>query len=250
VKPHCVEIMDGAAYDLNGETTRVIKGCTVGMHRDLCGVRSEFGRDVVSVNCVNAVKFSRLHSIDFAVNSGICLYMFPPPDEIWWFLSSGYAFDETTDNLNTDIVLKRPDNAHKLSPTWTTTRTYSSFAVLGARYTNTMSGVFKTGKFYIVFSDNVNMESQVRFDGQEHEGIITDMDGTALNKCTNAASNVNVARLKIGDCWRLRHGSLIFDPPIKLDGDDATQLFEMRKNEKVKGSVFRYTLHGFKVPKR
>ena len=95
------------------------------MHRDICGARSEFGRDVASVNRVNAVKFSRLNSIDFTANPNICLYMFPPPDEIWWFLNSGYAFDETTGNMNTPVVLKTPDNAHKLSPSWTTTREYT-----------------------------------------------------------------------------------------------------------------------------
>jgi len=240
---------EGAVYDLNGEIQKVIKGEVVGRHRHICGTRIEFGVDVTQVNRVNAVKFSRLNSIDFATITGICLYMFPPPDEIWWFMNSAYAFDETTGNLNTPVVLKRPDNAHKTAPIWTTTRTYSSFAVFGARYTNTMSGVFKTGKYYVAFSDAVNMESQIRFDGQESKGLITDMDRTALNKCTNASSNVNVARLKIGDCWRGRQGSLIFNPPLKLNGDVATELFEMRKSEKVKGSVFRYTLHGYFVPK-
>jgi hypothetical protein len=242
-------LTEGAVYGLNGEITRVIKGVVVGKHRKTCGIRAEFGEDVTAINRVNAVKMSRLNSIDFVANSGICLYMFPPPDEIWWFISSGYAFDETTGNLNTPITLKRPDNAHKLSPVWTTTRTYSSFAIFGARYTNTMSGIFKANKYYITFSDNTNMESIIRFDGQESKGLITDMDGTALNKCTNASSNVNIAKLKIGDCWRGRHGSLTFNPPIKLDGDDATELFETRKSEKVKGSGFRYTLHGFYAPK-
>ena len=243
-------LTEGAVYDLNGEITKVIKGEEVGRHRHICGVRIEFGKDVTTLNRVNAVKASRLNSIDFTTVGGpICLYMFPPPDEIWWFLNSGYAFDETSANMNTPIVLKVPDNAHKLSPSWTTTRTYSSYAVLGARYTNTGSGQFKVNLHYLVFSDPTNMESQIRFDGQESKGLITDMNGTALTGCTNASSNVNVARLKVGDCWRGRHGSLVFDPPIKLNGDDATHLFEMRKSEKAKGSVLRYTLHGFKVPK-
>jgi len=241
---------DGGTYDLNGEMSKVVRGDVLRKYRHTSGFKMEFGEDVERVCYINAIKLTRLNSIDFATVGGpICLYMLPPPDEIWWFLNSGYAFDETAGNMNTPIVLKRPDNAHKLSPVWTVTRTYSSWSVLGARYVNTMSGEFKANKLYIVFSDPVNMESQVRFDGQESKGLIADMDGTALTCCTNASSNVNIARLKIGDIWCGRQGSLTFDPPIKLDGDVATDLFEMRKNEKVKGSVFRYTLHGFRVPK-
>lgn len=240
---------EGNIYDLNGEITKVIKGETLRKYRHISGFKMEFGEDITKICCPSRIKTTRLNSIDFVANTDICLYMFPPPDEIWWFLNSGYAFDETTANMNTPIILKIPDNAHKLSPSWTTTRTYSSYSVLGARYTNIRSGEFKTNKFYIGFSDPVNMESQIRFDGQESKGLICDMDGTALTGCTNASSNVNVARLKIGDTWCGCQASLTFNPPIKLDGDDATHLFEMRKSEKVKGSVFRYTLHGFKVPK-
>ena len=239
----------GDIYDLNGQITNVVWGNIAHQHRHLGGLMSELSKDSAMVNFPDHIKMTRLNSIDFVANSNICLYMFPPPDELWWFINSGYAFDETTGNLNTPIVLKVPDNAHKLSPTYTVTRTYSSFAVLGARYTNTRSGVFKTGKYYIVFSDNANMESQIRFDGQEGKGLITDMDGTALNKCTNASSNVNICRLKIGSIWKGWFGTVEFTPPIKLDGDDSTHLFEIKKSEKVKGSVFRYILHGFRVPK-
>lgn len=240
---------EGSVFDLNGEITKVVKGDTVRRYRHIGGVKMEFSEDVCAICCPSHLKFTRLNSIDFVANANICLYMFPPPNEIWYFINSGYAFDETTANLNTPIILKTPDNAHKLLPSWTTSRTYASYSVLGARYVNTMSGVFKTGKYYIVFSDPVNMESQIRFDGQESKGLIADMDGTALTGATNASSNVNVARLTIGDLWCGCHGAITFDPPIKLDGDDATHTFEMQKSQKVKGSVFRYTLHGFKVPK-
>jgi len=241
--------LGAAVYDLNGEMRKAVRGEVIRKYRHIGGIKMEFGEDIHSVDRVNAVKFTRLNSIDFVANADICLYMFPPPDEIWWFLNSAYAFDETTDNMNTPIILKSPDNAHKLTPILTTTRTYSAFSGLGARYVRTMSGEFKVGKNYIVFSDPVNMESQIRFDGQEGRGLIADMNGTALTGCTNASSNVNIARLKIGDIWRGRYGTLTFNPPIVLDGDDASHLFEMRKNEKVKGSMFRYTLYGFKVPK-
>lgn len=175
--------------------------------------------------------------------------MFPPPNEIWYFINSGYAVDETDANMNTPIVLKSPDNAHKITPSYTTVRTYSSYSVLGARYKDTLSGEFKTNKFYITFSDPINMLSQIRFDGQEGGGLITDMNGTALTGATNASSNVNVARLTIGTPFRGRQASVTFDPPIKLDGDIATDLFEFRKSEKVLGSVFRFVLTGYKVPK-
>lgn len=241
--------LDGAVYDLNGMISKVVKGEVLREYRHIGGVKMEFGEDVHSVDRVNAVKFTRLNSIDIVANANICLYMFPPPDEIWWFLNSAYAFDETAANMNTPIILKSPDNAHKLTPTFTSIRTYAAYSMLGARYENTMSGEFKVNKFYIVFSDKVNMQSQIRFDGQEGIGLIADMDGTALTGCTNASSNVNIARLKIGDIWRGRYGTITFNPPILLDGDDATHLFEMRKNEKIKGSMFRYTLYGFKVPK-
>lgn len=240
---------EGAVYDLNGEISKVVKGDVLRRYRHIGGVKIEFIEEAERLCCINHIKLTRLNSIDFVNNSNICLYMFPPPDEIWWFLNSGYAFDETSANMNTPIILKTPDNAYKLSPSWTTTRTYSSYSVLGARYTNTMSGEFKVNLFFIVFSDPVNMESQIRFDGQEDKGLICDMCGVPLTGCTNASSNVNVARLKIGDIWCGCNGSLTFNPPIKLDGDVSTDLFEMQKNEKIKGSVFRYTLHGFKMPK-
>ena len=244
-----IALSEGNIFDLNGEISKVVKGETLRKYRHLSGLKMEFGEYPEKVCCPSRIKMTRLNSIDFVANADICLYMFPPPDEIWWFINSGYAFDETTANMNTPIVLKTPDNAHKLSPSFSVIRTYSSYSVLGARYANTFSGQFKTAKFYIVFSDNPNMESQIRFDGQESKGLVADMNGTALTGAANASSNVNVARLKIGDTWCGCQASLTFNPPIKLDGDDATHLFEMRKNEKVKGSVFRYTLHGFKVPK-
>lgn len=239
----------GDIYDLNGAVLNVVRGNVVHEHRHLGGLMSELSSDSAMVNLPDHIKMTRLHSLDFVANANICLYMFPPPDEIWWFINSGYAFDETGANMNTPIVLKTPDNAHKLSPSWTATRTYPSYAVFGSRYSNTMSGEFKTNKFYIVFSDNVNMESQIRFDGQESKGLVTDMDGTALVGCANALSNVNIARLKIGSIWRGWFGTVRFNPPIKLDGDDPTHLFEIKKSKKVKGSVFRYILHGFNVPK-
>jgi hypothetical protein len=240
---------DGSVYDLNGLISKVVRGEVLKKYRHIGSLQMEFVEDVARLCCVSHIKLTRLNSIDFVANADICLYMFPPPDEIWWFLNSGYAFDETSANMNTPILLKIPDNAHKLSPSWTITRTYDSYSVLGARYANTNSGEFKTNKFYITFSDLVNMGSQIRFNGQESKGLVTDMDGTALTGCTNASSNVNVARLKIGDIWCGCHGSHTFNPPIKLDGDDAAHLFEMRKSEKIKGSVLKYTLHGFKVPK-
>ena len=239
----------GDIYDLNGQINNLVWGQVAHCHRHLGGLMSELSSESAMVNFPDHIKMTRIHSIDFVANANICLYMFPPPDEIWWFINSGYAFDETSANMNTPIVLKTPDNAHKLSPSWTTTRTYSSYSVLGARYANTFSGQFKTAKFYIVFSDHVNMESQIRFDGQEGKGLITDMNGTALIGAANASSNVNIVRLKIGSIWRGWYGTVRFNPPIKLDGDDPTHLFEIRKAEKIKGSVFRYVLHGFRVPK-
>ena len=239
----------GDIYDLNGEIDNLVWGQIAHKHRHLGGLMSELSVDSAMVNFPDHIRMSRLHSIDFTANANICLYVLPPPDEIWWFVDSGYAFDETTANMNTPIILKTPDNAHKLSPSYTAIRTYTSYSVLGARYTNAMSGEFKTNKFYMAFSDDVNMESQVRFDGQESEGRITDMAGVALTGCTDASSNVNVCRLKIGSIWKGWFGTVMFSPPIKLDGDDPTHLFEINKSEKIKGSVFRYVLHGFRVPK-
>ncbi|MCK4528007.1 hypothetical protein KAW18_11615 [candidate division WOR-3 bacterium] len=245
----CMTFLDAAVYDLNGEMSKVVKGQTIRQYRHIGGLRTEFGHDVTTLNRLNAIKFTRLNSTDFVSNSDICLYMLPPPNELWWFMNSGYAFDETSANMNTPIVLKSPDNAHKLTPVLTTTRQYTSFAVIAARYSRAMSGVFKVNKNYIVFSDYVNMESQIRFDGQEGKGLITDMDGTALTGCVNGVSNVNVARLEVGNVWRGRFGTHYFDPPIKLDGDVSADLFEMSKSEKVKGSVLRYKICGWKVPK-
>ena len=236
-------------YELNGEISKVIKGETIRQYRHIGGFCAEYCHDATIVDYPQDLTLTRLNSIDFVANSGICLYMFPPPNEIWWFINSGYAFDETTGNLNSPILLKIPDNSCKVVPTFTTIRIYSSFAVLGARYKDTLSGVFKTGKYYITFSDNINMDSQIKFDGQECKGLITDMDGTALTIATDASSNVNVARLKIGDIWRGKQACIRFDPPIKLDGDDVTETFELQKSEKVLGSVFRFALRGFKVPK-
>lgn len=236
-------------YDLNGELSKVIKGEIVRQHRHLGGMWSEYCESCSELQYPQSLQFTRLNSIDFVANSGVCLYMCPPPNEIWYFIKSGYAFDETSTNMNTPIVLKSPDNCHKISPSYTAIRTYAAYSVLGARYTDALSGEFKTNKFYITFSDPVNMESQIRFDGQEGKGLITDMDGTALTGAVDASSNVLAARLTIGDVWRGVQSSVVFDPPIKLDGDILTDLFEFRKSEKVKGSVFRYTLHGFKVPK-
>jgi hypothetical protein len=242
-------ITEGSVYDLNGEISKVVKGETLRQYRHIGGFKMEFNDEEIEINRINSIKMTRLNSIDFVANTGICLYMFTPPNELWWFVGSGYAFDETIANINTPIILKVPDNAQKLSPSWTTTRNYSSYSVLGARYTNTQSGTFKFNKYFITFSDPTNMESQIRFDGQEGKGLICDMNGTALTGATNASSNVNVARLKIGDIWKGRDATVIFDPPIKLDGDNLTETFEMQKTDKVKGSVFRYTLEGFKVPK-
>ena len=236
-------------YELNGEISIVIKDETVRQHRHLGGMWSEYYKNSVEIHYPQSLKFTRLNSIDFVANSGVCLYISPPPNEIWYFVNSGYAFDETSANMNTPIVLKSPDNCHEISPSYTATRNYTAYSVLGARYKDALSGEFKTNKFYITFSDPVNMESQIRFDGQEGKGLITDMNGTALTGAVNASSNVNVARLPIGNVWRGVQSSVSFDPPIKLDGDVSTDLFEFRKSEKVKGSVFRYTLHGFKVPK-
>ena len=236
-------------YDLNGEISKVIKGETRRQYRHIGGVWMEYVNDISKIDYPQDLTFTRLNSLDFVANSGVCLYMFPPPNEIWWFINSGYAFDETTANLNTSILLKIPDNTCKVVPNYTTTREYCCYSVLGARYKDTLSGVFKTGKYYITFSDNINMESQIKFDGQECKGLITDMDGTALTSSAYGRSNVNVARLKIGDVWRGKQAHIIFNPPIKLDGDEITETFEIQKSEKVKGSVFRYALRGFKVPK-
>lgn len=236
-------------YDLNGEISKVLKGEIIRQHRHLGGMWSEYCENSAETFYPQSLKSSRLNSIGFVANSGICLYMFPPPNEIWFFMNSGYAFDETTANMNTPIVLKAPDNCHKVVPSYDITRTYSCFSILGARYVSTQSGSFKVNKFYIAFSDPINMDSQVRFDGQEGKGLITDMNGTALTGAACASSNVNVARLPIGDVYRGLQSSVSFNPPIKLDGDVLTDLFEYHKSEKVKGSVFRYELHGFKVPK-
>jgi hypothetical protein len=239
----------GDVYSMNGELSKYICDNMCRRYRHIGGVWSEFNINPININYPQALKQSRINSLDFTAEANICLYMFPPPNEIWWFLNSGYAFDETTANMNTPILLKSPDNACKITPSYTTVRTYSSFAVLGARYKDTLSGVFKTGKYYITFSDNMNMESQIKFDGQEGKGLITDMNGTALTGATHSLSNVNVGKLKIGRIWRGYNASVTFNPPIKLDGDVATDLFEYRKNEKVLGSVFRYNLAGYKVPK-
>ena len=236
-------------YNLNGEITKVVKGETKRQYRHIGGVCMEFCIDSILINYPQALKLARLNSIDFAANSEICLYMFPPPDEIWWFLNSAYAFDETSANMNTPIQLKTPDNSSKVTPSWTLTRSYDHYAILGSRYERTTSGEFKVNKYYITFADPTNMESQVRLDGQDNKGLITDMNGTALTGAVNANSNVNVARLKVGDLWRGKQSSIRFNPPIKLDGDDITHLFEIQKAEKVLGSVFRYSLRGFKVPK-
>jgi len=234
---------------MNGVLSKYVKGERTRKYRHFSGLWSDFADDVLDVTHPEILKLTRLNSIDFVTNSGICLYMFPPPDELWYFLNSSYTFDETTANMNTPIKLKVPDNSCKISPTYTTTREYTSYAVLGSRYKDAQSGEFKVNKFFIAFSDYMNMETQVHFHGQSCEGLITDMDGTALLGATNANSSVNVARLKIGDVWRGRAATLDFDPPIKLDGNVPTDLFEFRKSEKIMGSVFRYVLHGFKVPK-
>ena len=236
-------------YDLNGEISKVIKGEVRRQYRHIGGVCMEFCTNSVSVDYPQDLKFSRLNSLDFTVETGICLYMFPPPNEIWWFLNSAYAFDETSANMNVPIKIETPDDSSKVVPSYTETRSYDKYSVLGARYEKTTSGIFKANKYFVTFADPVNMESQIRFDGQDNKGLITDMNGTALTGAVNANSNVNVGRLKIGDIWRGKQASITFSPPIKLDGDIATHLFEIRKSGKVKGSVFRYALRGFKVPK-
>ena len=244
-----MDMLISDVYDINGELSKIIKGVTRRKYRHIGGIWTEYYHELSLVDYPQDLKFTRINSLDFVANSGICLYMFPPPNEIWWFINSGYAFDETSDNLNTPILLKSPDNSCKISPSLTTVRTYSAYSILGARYKDTSSGVFKTGKFYITFSDNTNMESQIKFDGQECKGLITDMDGTALTSSAYASSNVNVARLKIGDIWRGKQAHIRFEPPIKLDGDDTTETFELQKSGKILGSVFRFALRGFKVPK-
>lgn len=244
-----IDAIVGNVYDLSGEISKVIKNEIVRKYRHISGIWSEFYENPSEINCPACLKFTRLNSIDFTANTDICLYMFPPPNEIWYFINSGYAFDETSGNMNTSIILKSPDNCHEITPSYTPIRDYSSYSVLGARYKDTLSGEFKTGKFYITFSDPINMLSQIRFDGQDGKGLITDMNGTALTGAVNGSSNVNVARLTIGTPFRGRQASVTFDPPIKLDGDIATDLFEFRKSEKVLGSVFRFVLTGFKVPK-
>ena len=236
-------------YCLNGEITKVIKGEQKRQYRHIGGVCMEFCGNSVLIDYPQSLKFTRLNSIDFVANSGICLYMFPPPNEIWWFMSSAYAFDETSANINTPVVIKIPDNSSKVVPVLTEIRSYDTYSVLGARYEKTTSGIFKANKYFVTFADPINMQSQIKFDGQDNEGLVTDMDGTALTGSVNANSNVNIARLKIGDIWRGKQSSVIFNPPIKLDGDILTDLFEIQKEDKVLGSVFRYALEGFKVPK-
>ena len=236
-------------YDLNGEITKVIRGEEVRKYRHTGGMCMEFCNDSVLVDYPQSLKFTRVNSLDFIANSGICLYMFPPPNEIWWFLNSSYAFDETSANMNTPIILKVPDSSCKVVPVFTAIRSYNHYAILGARYESTQSGEFKVNNYYITFSDPINMESQIKFNGQACEGLITDMDGTALTGASNANSNVTVARLKIGSIWRGKQASVPFNPPVELDGDDLTSLFEIQKGEVIKGSVFRYALRGFKVPK-
>ena len=236
-------------YDMNGELTKLIKGEVRRRYRHSGGVCMEFCGDSVMIEYPQSLKFTRLNSIDFVANSGICLYMFPPPNEIWWFLNSAYAFDETSANMNTPIVLKVPDSSCKVVPVFTVIRSYDHYSILGARYKDTASGEFKVNNYYITFSDPVNMESQIKFNGQACEGLITDMNGTALTGASNANSNVNVARLKIGNIWRGKQSTITFDPPIELDGDNLEHLFEMQKDNVVKGSVFRFVLRGFKVPK-
>ena len=244
-----IDFLLGDIYSMNGEITKYVKGDSCRKYRHIGGIWSEFNTNPININYPQSLRQSRLNSLDFTAEADIGLYMFPPPNEIWWFLNSCYAFDETTANFNTPILLKTPDNALKITPSYTTSRNYCCYAVLGARYKDTQSGIFKTSKYYITFSDSVNMESQVKFDGQEGKGLITDMNGTALTSCTHARSNVNVGRLKIGRIWRGYNASITFNPPIKLNGDVATDLFEYKKDEKILGSVFRYTLYGFSVPK-
>lgn len=242
-------LYEGSVYDLNGSVTKMVKGEQVRLYKHLGGIQSEFSENAQIVKHANAIKLTRMNGIDLVANASIVLYLFPPPDELWWLVSSGYTFDETSGNLNTPILLKGADNCHKLSPVWTTYRAYTSFAVLGVRYDKIESGTFKTNQFYLAFSDAVDEVTQESYDGQDDVGIVVDMDGTSLTCATNAMVNGNIARLKVGSLWTGISGAINFDPPIKLDGDVAADLFEMRKNEKVKGSVFRYILYGFKVPK-
>lgn len=239
----------GDIHAMNGEIQRYIENIVDARHRHIGGIWSEFGIEPICIDYPQLIKFSRLNSLDYTSETGICLYMFPPPNEIWYFVSSGYAFDETSANLNTSIFLKAPDDSHKVVPSYTTTREYCCYSTLGSRYVNTQSGTFKANQYYVAFSDPTNMQSQVKFDGQEGKGLISDMAGTALTSAATVVSNVNVARLKIGRIWRGHNASIVFNPPIKLDGNVATSLFEYKKGEKVIGSVFRYVLHGYKVPK-
>ncbi|MEA3338615.1 MAG: hypothetical protein U9R15_01485 [Chloroflexota bacterium] len=242
-------LVAGDVRDINGSVTKVIKGEHVRRWHHYGEIQSEFCENSQNLRHDNAIKLTRMNGVDLVENTGIVLYLFPPPDEIWWLVSSGYAFDDTTDNLNTPIFLKGADNCHKLSPSWSKYRAYTSFCVLGTRYPSMKSGTFKTNKLYLAFSDDVNDVTMEDYDGQEGTGIVVDMNGTAITIANKAMVNANIARLKIGDLWRCVSGTHTFDPPIKLDGDVATDLFETLKNEKVKGSVFSYTLHGFLVPK-
>jgi hypothetical protein len=247
-----MDVLMSDLYSMNGDLSKVVKDMVPRQYRHIGGIWSEWHEMVTSINYPHDAKLTRLNSLDFTVEKDICLYMFPPPNEIWRFVGSGYAFDETAANLNTPITLKVPDNAHKISPVFTKTREYTSFAVFGARYITTSSGEFKVNKYYVAFSDPVNMESMIRFDGQEGKGLVTDMDGTVLTPSTvvvNAVSNVNIVRLKIGDIWRGHSANLSFNPPIKLDGDNADHTYEIQKDEKMKGSILRFSLRGFKVPK-
>ena len=239
----------GNVYDLAGPLQKVMKGVIVGEYRDVGSMWAEYYDIPSNIDNPPILQFTRLSSLDFVANSGICLYMFPPPNEIWWFVNSAYAFDETSANMNTPIILKSPDSSCKVVPVLTTVRSYDTYSVLGARYKDTRSGEFKVNNYYITFSDPVNMDSQIKFNGQACEGLITDMDGTALTGASNANSNVTVARLKIGDVYRGRRASITFNPPLKLDGDVPTDVFEMYKSEIAKGSVLRQSIQGFKVPK-
>lgn len=236
-------------YDMNGEIRKAIKGDISRKYRHIGGLRMEFAEDPGMMDYTNNLALTRLFSLDFTANSGVCMYMFPPPDEMWWIVNTGYGFDETSANLNTDILVRSADNAHKLSPSYTTLQSYGSFSTLAARFVNTVSGIFKVNTNFISFNDPVNMDTPLMFDGQENNGRMTTMDGTALTNAVNASSSLTFVRLKVGSVWRGYQSTLTFNPPIKLDGDVATDLFEMRKSEKVKGSILRYTLHGFRVPK-
>jgi len=236
-------------YDVNGGVEKVIKGAIVRRYRHIDGIRVEFSEAPSTMDYTNLLKLTRLVSSDFTANTGICMYMFPPPDEMWWIVNTGYGFDETTANMNTPIKVMEVDNVHKLTPSYTKIREYGSYSEFCARFVNTMSGEFKANKFYIAFTDPLNMKSPLLFDGQEGEGRMTTMNGTALTGCVNASSHLSFIKLKIGSAWQGYQASLTFNPPIVLNGDNTAHLFEMRKSEKVKGSVFRYTLHGFKVPR-